>query len=47
MLFQHGTDIMSFERGKFAHLPPVTPHYEASLLGRDVGLEFADLIENS
>lgn len=44
--FQHGTDIMKFVRIFFARSPINSSHYEASLLGRNIGLAFGYLMEN-
>lgn len=45
LAFQHGTPMMKFVRKWFAQTPITSDHYEASLLGRNIGLAFAELAE--
>lgn len=40
--FEHGTDIMKFVRKHIAHTPITSDHYEASLLGRNIGLALTE-----
>lgn len=40
--FEHGTEIMKFVRQWIARLPITSDHYEASLLGRTIGLALAE-----
>jgi hypothetical protein len=41
-LFEHGTDIMKFVRKYIAHKPNITAHFEASMLGRNIGLALSE-----
>lgn len=42
LIFEHGTEIMKFVRQRIARLPITSDHYEASLLGRSIGLALAE-----
>ncbi len=42
LIFEHGTEIMKFVRQWIARLPITSDHYEASLLGRNIGLALAE-----